>query len=87
MKFAHMVRLPEDVVQGESVLTLIGKQRMKIENYRSILLYTDKRIRIQAKHYKLNINGARLCIRYYDNEEMEISGRIDSVEFEINRRL
>lgn len=74
--------LPQDVVSGETILTFIGKQSVKIENYRSILIYTDEKIRIQAKHYKVSVVGKRLCIRYYDKDEMEICGKIEAVHFE-----
>ena len=43
------LRLPEDVVKGESLLTFIGRSAVRIENYRGILFYTDTNIRIQAK--------------------------------------
>ena len=74
--------LPQDVVNGDTILTFIGTQTLKIENYRSILIYTDIKIRIQAKYYKLCVTGKRLCIRYYDKDEMEICGIIESVHFE-----
>lgn len=72
----------QDVLHGESILTLIGRQTLKIENYRSILLYTDENVRIQAKHYKVSVSGKRLCIRYYDKDEMEICGMMESITFE-----
>lgn len=74
--------LPQDVVSGDTILTWIGKQRLKIENYRNIMLYTDEQIRIQAKRYKVHVSGKCLCIRYYDKDEMEICGMIESVKLE-----
>ena len=74
--------LPQDVISGETILTFIGKQSVKIENYRSILIYTDEMIRIQAKRYKVCVAGKKLCIRYYDKDEMEICGAIEAVKFE-----
>lgn len=76
------LRLPQDVVKGETLLTFIGKSAVQIENYRSILLYTNTSIRIQAKRYQLCILGKNLCIRYYDKDEMKITGRIESITFE-----
>lgn len=74
--------LPQDVVNGDTIMTWIGKSRLKIENYRNILLYTDEHIRIQTKRYKVGIRGKQLCIRYYDKDEMEIYGSIESVNLE-----
>lgn len=72
----------QDVIHGETSLTLLGRQTIKIENYRSILLYTDDHVRIQTRHYKVNIKGKQLCIRYYDKDEMEICGMIGTIGFE-----
>ena len=80
--FLTALSLPQDVVSGDTILTWIGKNRLKIENYRNILIYTDETIRIQAKHYKVIVGGKRLCIRYYDKDEMEIYGTIESVSLE-----
>ena len=76
------LRLPEDVVKGESLLTFIGRSAVRIEKYRSILFYTDTNIRIQAKAYRLSVSGSRLSIRYYDKDEMEITGKIETITFE-----
>ena len=40
-----------DALGGETLLTLIGTRAVHIENYRSILVYTDTEIRIQCRHY------------------------------------
>lgn len=71
--------LPQDVICGETVMTFIGRQRLKIENYRSILIYGENEIKIQGKQYQVRVGGKNLWIRYYDKDEMEICGRIDSV--------
>ena len=60
-------------------MTFIGRQRLKIENYRSILIYGENEIKIQGKQYQVRVGGKNLWIRYYDKDEMEICGRIDSV--------
>lgn len=72
----------QDAIGGEMSIILLGRRTLKIENYRSILLYTDEHVRIQAKHDKVNIKGKHLCIRYYDKDEMEICGMIASIRFE-----
>ena len=73
--------LPKDVVLGISVLNILGQNEAYIENYRGILEYTDKLIRIQTKLGRIHINGRGLKIEYYMNDEMKIMGHITSVEF------
>ena len=67
---------------GETLLTLIGTRAVHIENYRSILVYTDTEIRIQCRHYILSVSGKKLKICYYDKDEMKISGRLEVIRFE-----
>ncbi len=71
-----------DVMRGETILTLIGTRAVHIENYRSILVYTDSEIRIQCRHYILSVSGKKLKICYYDKDEMKIAGRMEVIRFE-----
>ena len=71
-----------DAMKGETILTLIRTRAVHIENYRSILVYTDSEIRIQCRHYILSVSGKKLKICYYDKDEMKISGRLEVIRFE-----
>lgn len=79
---AEILGLPKDACQGETILTFIGRNTVRIENYRSILIFSDTVIKIQAKRYRLCLSGKRLTIRYYDRDEMEIVGQIEIINFE-----
>lgn len=81
-KAAFALKLPKDVVLGEVLVTFLGRHSVVIENYRSIILYTDCSIKIQAKNCRVIVSGSRLMIEYYTNEEMKINGFIKSLEFE-----
>ena len=60
----------------------MGRSMVRIENYRSILVYSDTYLKIQAGKYRLSIDGRNLRIRYYDKDEMEITGNIDAIGFD-----
>jgi len=79
---AEILSLPQDACMGETILTFLGRNLVRIENYRSILIFSDTGIKIQAKRYRLSLSGKNLTIRYYDKDEMEIAGRIEAVTFE-----
>ncbi len=81
-KAASALRLPKDVVLGEVLISFLGRRSVVIENYRSIILYTDCSIKLQAKNCRVIISGNRLMIEYYTGEEMKITGYIKSLEFE-----
>lgn len=73
--------MPKDVIMGVPIVTMIGQDEACIENYRGILEYTDKLIRIQTKLGRIHIIGRQLQIEYYTNDEMKIVGHITTVEY------
>ncbi len=76
------LKFPEDVVMGEMMLSFAGRRALLVENYRTIVLYTDELIKLQGKTCRLLVSGSRLSIQYYTREEMKITGQIKSVQFE-----
>lgn len=73
--------IPKDVILGVPILSVTGQNEACIENYRGILEYTDKLIRIQTKLGKIHVIGRGLQIEYYNNDEMKIIGHIITIEF------
>lgn len=81
-KIAELSELPKDVALGLPVLTVTGQMELCLENYRGIIEYTDSLIRIQTKAGQIRITGQRLEIVYYTNDEMRVTGRILSIEYQ-----
>lgn len=76
------LELPKDLMLGASVLTVTGRGEALISNYKGILEYKDSFIRVQTKNCRIQISGAHLAIDYYTNEEMKITGFIESINYE-----
>ena len=76
------LELPKDLMYGAVLVSITGQQEILIENYRGILEYTKNHISLQTKTCRLVIRGKDLNINYYTNEEMKITGRIESVFYE-----
>ena len=75
------LKLPRDSVLGDSIITVTGNTEILIENYKGILQYSDELIVLQGKNRKIELKGKRLNIVYYTNEDMKISGMIESICF------
>lgn len=75
------LHLPSDVFEGATILHSIGRYELTIENYKALLGYTDTRIRIQAKHNIVEIEGQYLEIYYFSNTDMKVIGKISSVSY------
>ncbi len=82
-RIAAAANMPRDVVLGDSVVTVIGNEEICIENYRGILEYTEELIRVQTKKGQIQVHGNRLQIAYYLNDEMKITGKIHTLDYEM----
>ena len=80
-KMINNLELPKDLMLGAAILTVTGRREVLIENYKGILIYEDSFIKIQTKNCRILISGIHLSIDYYTNEEMKITGLIDSIQY------
>ena len=81
-KIINSLELPKDLMLGAAIVTATGRHEVLISNYKGILEYEDSFIRVQTKTCRIRITGVRLAIDYYTNEEMKITGSIDTIEYE-----
>ena len=58
------LNLPEDVFLGEMLLTFVGSTSAVVENYRSIIFFSDTTLKLQGKKMKLAVEGKGLSIEY-----------------------
>lgn len=76
------LELPADACPGVPRVTLTGTCGAWIENYRGLLEVTDTCIRVQCRGGAIRIEGTRLSVDYYSDEDMRISGRISCVRLQ-----
>lgn len=75
------LKLPKDSLLGASIITVTGENDALVENYKGILQYSDDLILLQGKNRRIELKGKHLTIVYYTNEDMKISGRIETISF------
>ncbi len=75
------LKLPKDTMLGAAIVTITGNREAFIENYKGILEYTTESIVLQGKYCKISFEGRQMSIDYYTNEDMKISGTIDTVRY------
>ncbi len=73
------LELPVDIMYGAVIVTAIGRNQVLVENYKGIIEYTQEKIRLQTKTCQVTIQGKRLVVEYYTNEEMKITGCIQGI--------
>lgn len=76
------LELPKDIVYGAVIITATGRNQVLVENYKGIIEYNREKIRLQTKTCQVAIEGKRLLVEYYTNEEMKISGFIQKIIYD-----
>ena len=83
-RFEEILEMPKEVYTNLPKLTVVGFEEMIIENYKSILEYEEYFVRINTHIGILNINGFNLNLEKMTNDDIKITGTIESIDLEKN---
>lgn len=83
-KFDKIFDIPEEISSDIPKVTILGFDKMLVENYKCILEYQDFFIRIKMKNGLININGFNLVMKEMTKDDLIITGLIEGVDFEKN---
>lgn len=75
------LKLPRELVNGDSVITISGQEEIFIENYKGILECTETLLWIATQNFRLCIEGRNLAVAYYNHDEMKVTGTIEHISF------
>ena len=75
-----LVEAGRDIIEGTSLITVVGKTDIHIENFKSIAEYDNDRLKLLTRTGFITVYGKNLEIKYYDTEEIAISGRLERIE-------
>ena len=81
-KIDKMLELPKEVYTNEPKITITGFNEMIIENFKGILEYEEFFIRINTHIGIISINGFNLNLENMTNDDIKVTGQIDSMDFE-----
>lgn len=81
-KINHILEIPQEVSSEIPKITVTGFEQMLIENYKTILEYQEFYIRLSTEIGILNINGFELDLKEMTTDDLLITGKIDSIDFE-----
>ena len=81
-KIERMLEIPEEVYSNTPKIIITGFNQMIIENFKSILEYEEFYIRISTYMGIININGYNLNLETMTNDDLKVTGKIDSFDIE-----
>lgn len=80
-KVTGMLDLMPDILEGATIVHVYGDENVLLENYRSIIEYSQNQIRVQGKNLKLCIFGEDLVIDRFTRDDCRIFGKIHKIEY------
>ena len=80
-KFADALELPQEILLNLPLITITGRHTITIENYKGIIEYDEKSIRINTGDGILKISGENLLLKNMTYESITLTGCFTSVEF------
>ncbi|MBR3606190.1 MAG: YabP/YqfC family sporulation protein [Lachnospiraceae bacterium] len=80
-KIADICELPKDIILGAPILSVTGNREIEIDNFKKLLEYSQEKIVIQCKDWKISVEGSKLEIILYTRDELKIWGIITGILF------
>lgn len=75
-KVASMLELPGEILTNSCRVTLLGRDRLVIENHRGLLGYNGRQILLQTPEGRLLITGNDLNIGVISPDQVSVDGAI-----------
>jgi len=80
-KLANALELPRELVLNVPKITVTGKDKILIENYKSIISYENDVVKLNTSVGTLSLFGVDLMIKEITTEDIIVIGKVDKVEF------
>ena len=81
-RFNKLLEMPKEVYTNVPKFTITGFEEFVIENYKGILEYENFFVRISTYIGIININGLNLNLETMTNDDIRVTGRIESIDIE-----
>lgn len=81
-KIDKLLEIPQEVYTNTPKITITGFNEIILENYKGILEYEEFFASISTYIGVVNINGYNINLEKMTNDDIKITGKIESVELE-----
>lgn len=78
-RIAEMTAIPDEILLDTFRLVMTGERELTVENFKGILEYSPELIRLRVTGGRIAVEGAGLEIKTVTDDEIQIGGRIRSV--------
>lgn len=81
-KIDEILEIPVELATNSPKVTISGFEKILIENYKGILEYQEYFVRLDTYIGIININGFNLKLEEMTTDDLLVTGKIDSIDFE-----
>lgn len=81
-KIDKILEIPKEVYSNVPKFTITGFEEIIIENYKGILEYENFYVRVNTYIGIVNINGFNLNLETMTNDDIRVTGKIESIDIE-----
>ena len=77
----NFLSLPKEVALDLPLLTATGRNEVAIENYKSLIEFTETKIRIRTRGGTMTVEGENLKLRQITTENVLVCGLISGITY------
>lgn len=81
-RFKEILEIPKEVYSNIPNFIITGFEEMIVENYKGILEYEENLVRVSTCIGIININGVNLKLEKMTEDNIKITGKIESLDIE-----
>lgn len=81
-KLDEILEIPIELSTNTPKVTVVGFEKILIENYKGILEYQEYFVRLSTYIGIININGFGLNLEEMTKDDLLVTGKIDRIDFE-----
>ena len=81
-KLDKILEIPQEIYTNTPKITITGFNEIILENYKGILEYEEFYASISTYIGVVNINGYNINLEKMTNDDIKITGKIESIELE-----
>ena len=81
-KLTTVMSLPKEIALGLPVVTIVGRGEIFVENFKTLLEFTDKKIRLRLKDGVFSLEGEGLVLKQISEENLQINGLVANISYE-----
>lgn len=81
-RFAQILDMPRELDKKQTKVTIVSFDEILIENYKGIMEYEEFFVKINTEIGIININGFNLNLEQMTDEDILVTGKINSIDLE-----